>query len=266
MNICLNTTTPYTNAVDDMALRQVTLEEIGEWGLCQSSLPTNSDPTHPPTLCACGCGKRPKQKNSKYCRGHSSMTEESKRKNAEFQHKFWDPPISKKSRELISLGVKAHYSKPENRAAQSKRRKAYLDAHPEAKKKMSEERKKNWKDPKWRKKIIGHYLSSSIEVKVRNHLEKLGVEYEANVVRILGIPDIVVKNTNILIFCDGCFYHACKECRDGNMNMRFIKRRGRDKRITSELTKEGYNVIRIWEHEINNNDFSKIDEVLGLVV
>lgn len=44
----LNIDVPYPLMVDEMAMQQVTLEEIGDEGICQSSLPTNSEPSHPP--------------------------------------------------------------------------------------------------------------------------------------------------------------------------------------------------------------------------
>ena len=95
---------------------------------------------------------------------------------------------------------------------------------------------------------------TSIEIKLQNFLKEQKIEFETHY-PILGQPDIFIK-PNICIFADGCYWHKCPECGFGEL-------RQRDKQITQELQKQGYTVIRIWEHEINNSQFSGLNQILN---
>lgn len=59
----------------------------------------------------------------------------------------------------------------------------------------------------------------------------------------IGQPDIFIE-PNICLFIDGCYWHKCPTCGFGNG-------RERDMFVTGELQKQGYVVIRLWEHEVN---------------
>ena len=86
---------------------------------------------------------------------------------------------------------------------------------------------------------------TSIELKIQDLLRNQGIIFETNY-PILGQPDIFIK-PNICIFADGCYWHKCPECGFNDL----IKNE-KDQRITQELQKQGYTVVRLWEHEIKN--------------
>ena len=71
---------------------------------------------------------------------------------------------------------------------------------------------------------------------------------------VMGCPDVVLKNKKIIFFLDSCFWHGCKiHCRVPKSNQEYwsqkIKRnRSRDKLVNACLKKQGWKVIRIWEH------------------
>jgi len=77
--------------------------------------------------------------------------------------------------------------------------------------------------------------------------------------QILGKPDIILKDSKVLVFLDGCFWHKCPECfREPENNKKFWKEKidnnvQNDKYITSKLVNEGWRVLRIWEHEIKKD-------------
>jgi len=60
----------------------------------------------------------------------------------------------------------------------------------------------------------------------------------------------------VCIFVDGCFWHKCPKCyKEPNSNRSYWipkldKNIIRDKKQNKLLKKEGWKVIRIWEHEI----------------
>ena len=74
-----------------------------------------------------------------------------------------------------------------------------------------------------------------------------------------GKPDMVFPSYKVAVFIDGCFWHACpKHCRMPSSNVKYWKQKisgnkKRDKKNNRLLKKEGWKVVRIWEHEIKQN-------------
>ena len=85
--------------------------------------------------------------------------------------------------------------------------------------------------------------------------------------KIYGSPDFIV-NKNTVIFVDGCFWHKCpvhyKEPKSRkDFWIRKIKGNiKRDVRVNKKLRKEGYKVIRFWEHEIEKNHETCIKKLI----
>lgn len=69
-------------------------------------------------------------------------------------------------------------------------------------------------------------------------------------------PDFVFLRLRIAIFVDGCFWHGCpRHHRRPTSNVDFWSRkiagnRARDRRNTRWLRRDGWTVIRIWEHSL----------------
>ena len=75
-----------------------------------------------------------------------------------------------------------------------------------------------------------------------------------------GKPDFVFPNLKLAVFVDGCFWHGCPR--------HFIKPRGnaafwrkkiaankaRDRLVARTLRKLGWEVLRIWEHELTKQN------------
>lgn len=96
------------------------------------------------------------------------------------------------------------------------------------------------------------------EITVRKYLFSHGFRYRINVKKLPGSPDIVLPKYRTAIFVHGCFWHG-HTCRAGhrpqsNTNYWLPKIEAnieRDARKISELEKNGWNVIVIWQCEIN---------------
>ena len=84
--------------------------------------------------------------------------------------------------------------------------------------------------------------------------------WKKNVSDIVGKPDVAFVSERVAIFVDGCFWHGCPYCRRvlPETNREYwehkIKRnvalaRSHNRR----LRKEGWTVIRIWEHEVSQS-------------
>lgn len=74
-----------------------------------------------------------------------------------------------------------------------------------------------------------------------------------------GRPDLYFPKNKLAVFVDGCFWHKCKQCyiepksnklfwvKKININIR------RDKEVNKQLQQLGVNVLRLWEHELQND-------------
>ena len=75
-----------------------------------------------------------------------------------------------------------------------------------------------------------------------------------------GNPDIIFKRLKIAVFIDSCFWHGCpKHFRMPNSNHYYwLNKIGRnidrDKQISSLLRRQGWSVLRIWEHDLKKPD------------
>lgn len=71
-----------------------------------------------------------------------------------------------------------------------------------------------------------------------------------------GVPDIVYPRSRVAVFVDGCFWHGCPaHCRRPSSNTAYWHTKiartvERDERTTERLRQTGWNVFRIWEHEV----------------
>jgi len=89
---------------------------------------------------------------------------------------------------------------------------------------------------------------------------------------IYGNPDFVFPKQHIAIFVDGCFWHCCplhyKEPATNNefWRLKLAANIKRDQVVNTFLEKKGWQVIRIWEHELQgkNKEFLAID-LVGLL-
>ena len=96
------------------------------------------------------------------------------------------------------------------------------------------------------------------EIMLRKELFKRGYRYSLKH-KFKGLnftPDMVMVSRKICVFVDGCFWHKCPECyKRPKSNKDYWERKierniQRDKEQNEFLKSKGWNVIRVWEHEI----------------
>ena len=95
--------------------------------------------------------------------------------------------------------------------------------------------------------------NTKIELKMNDVLKEIGYSYEMHH-KMFGNPDFVLKRKRIVIFCDGDFWHGYDYSKR-KLSKKFwrdkIERNmKRDKRISRRLRREGWSVLRFWEHDI----------------
>lgn len=111
---------------------------------------------------------------------------------------------------------------------------------------------------------------TSIEIKVRRYLFAKGYRFRKNVRELPGKPDIVLPKYNTVIFIHGCFWHRHKGCKDATTpksnvafwNNKFDANVRNDERHKEALTQIGWNVIEIWQCEIEK----RFDETMISVI
>ncbi|WP_342005079.1 very short patch repair endonuclease [Terribacillus halophilus] len=97
------------------------------------------------------------------------------------------------------------------------------------------------------------------------------MRFRKNVKDLFGKPDIAIKKYKVVVFIDSCFWHSCPI--HGNRpksNSVFWENKlnrniQRDKEVTNFYLKEGWSILRIWEHDINEDLYNVTNRILDLV-
>jgi len=98
------------------------------------------------------------------------------------------------------------------------------------------------------------------ELVLRKALFARGFRYRVNEKHLPGKPDIVLPKYKTVIFLHGCFWHrheGCKYAYTPKTNTEFwvdkiTSNKERDKINTQKLTALGWNVLTVWECEIQH--------------
>lgn len=103
-----------------------------------------------------------------------------------------------------------------------------------------------------------HSKNSKPEEIVRKHLFAQGFDYHKNARKQPACPDIVLPKYHAVVFVDGYFWnkHNCDRFARSESNVDYWKPKfhgnvERNKRYTTLLVSAGWNVIVLWECELN---------------
>ncbi|WP_255988876.1 very short patch repair endonuclease [Chitinolyticbacter albus] len=93
------------------------------------------------------------------------------------------------------------------------------------------------------------------EIALRKYCWILGMRYRIRS-SLVGRPDFYFPKEKIAVFVDGCFWHGCPfhykapSMRSDFWSKKLEANRIRDALVTATLSAEGWQVIRIWEHDL----------------
>jgi len=96
------------------------------------------------------------------------------------------------------------------------------------------------------------------ELLLRSELHKAGLRFRIHY-KLIGKPDIVFPYKGLAVFVDGCYWHGCPKCyREPKTNTEYWKNKiarnqQRAKTVRRQLNRNGWRVMRVWEHELKNN-------------
>jgi len=96
--------------------------------------------------------------------------------------------------------------------------------------------------------------NTKIDLKMKKILSELGYSHQMYP-KMFGNPDFIIKRKKIAIFCDGDFWHGYKYDSKKKPAKKFWRNKiegnmRRDKKISRKLRREGWSVLRFWEHDI----------------
>lgn len=100
---------------------------------------------------------------------------------------------------------------------------------------------------------------SKIEIEFRKKLWAVGYRYRKNATNYFGKPDIVLPKYKTVIFIDSCFWHGCKKhgsiptTRTIFWTDKIERNKARDKEVSRHYKKDGWKVIRVWEHDLHKD-------------
>jgi len=108
--------------------------------------------------------------------------------------------------------------------------------------------------------------NKSTEGLVEAALVKNGIDgWEKHPKGLTGKPDFYFPAQRVTVFVDGCFWHACPTC---NRNVPTTRKefwrdkidgnRRRDNRQRLLLRRQGYHVMRVWEHQLRADTWLKL--------
>jgi len=111
---------------------------------------------------------------------------------------------------------------------------------------------------------------TSIERRLRSELHMRGLRFRKNLKKLPGKPDIVFTRARVAVFIDGDFWHgyqfaSWEETLSEPWKKKISENRVRDRRNVKALKALGWNVIRVWEHEVEKGIEQCVEKITTLV-
>ncbi|MEK6385765.1 MAG: very short patch repair endonuclease [Paraburkholderia tropica] len=99
---------------------------------------------------------------------------------------------------------------------------------------------------------------TKVEMMVRRALHLRGYRYRVNAGWLPGKPDIVFTKLRLVVFIDGDFWHgwrfdAWSDKLAPYWRAKIAGNLARDERHKVSLRRDGWGVLRIWEHEVKSD-------------
>jgi len=117
-----------------------------------------------------------------------------------------------------------------------------------------------------------HHNNTAPEMMLRRALWSSGHRYRLKTSpKLPGSPDLLFPRTKIAIFVDGCFWHGCPiHGTQPKTNVVFwqkkiARNRERDVQVDEKLMLLGWHVVRLWQHEIEQDISGCVAQITRLI-
>ncbi len=125
--------------------------------------------------------------------------------------------------------------------------------------------------PEQRRRNMQNIRSSGTrpEVLVMRELRKRKIYFAKHVKTLPGKPDIVFRRKKVAVFIDSDFWHGhptnfiMPKTNEEYWSNKINSNKKRDRKVTLELQKQGWQVLRIWESDIKADIHKCINEILS---
>ena len=111
---------------------------------------------------------------------------------------------------------------------------------------------------------------TGLEMRVRSALHRRGLRFRKHAKDLPGKPDVVFRKARVAVFVDGDFWHGYRfpswEDKVSDFWKKKInKNRERDAANHRRLRQMEWTVIRLWQHEVEEDFDACIDRILAAV-
>ncbi len=108
------------------------------------------------------------------------------------------------------------------------------------------------------------------ELTVRRLVHARGLRFRKHCAWLPGRPDLVFIRSRVVVFVDGDYWHgwrfpAWKDKLGPYWKQKIERNRRRDQRNFRRLRKDGWAVIRLWEHEVQDAPEECVDRIASSV-
>ena len=124
---------------------------------------------------------------------------------------------------------------------------------------MFSKKKRSWIMSRIRSK------NTSIDMRMRDMLSEAGARFEMYP-DLFGSPDFQVGK-KVLVFCDGDFWHGYRYAEKKRPAKKYWREKiernmKRDRHVSRKLRRDGWSVLRIWEHDIKRKPEKCMQKIL----
>ena len=110
-------------------------------------------------------------------------------------------------------------------------------------------------------------VNTSLEISFKKLLSRNKIKGFRKHPKMLGNPDFACTKKKVAIFIDGDFWHGYNWKKLGKIppkkywQAKIERNIQRDKKYTKQLKKEGWNVLRLWEHDVKKKPIKCLEKV-----
>ncbi len=89
-----------------------------------------------------------------------------------------------------------------------------------------------------------------------------------------GKPDFVFRRERVALFVDGCFWHGCPKPKHAPLpktraewwKAKLDRTQVRDREVNRTLRRDGWTVIRVWEHDLAARHWPRVARRVALAL
>ena len=113
--------------------------------------------------------------------------------------------------------------------------------------------------------------NTKIELLVFRELKKRGVYFYKHYKNAIGKPDIALPRKKIAVFIDGDFWHGYRFNKiESKLPKRYWLKKiesniERDKKNRAQLRRQGWRVLRVWEHQLEKDFEKNINKIINFM-